>query len=99
MKNLKPILLALGVEVGLLANYYKWGSIGTEKLRIQEEIRSALKEEGFTDFCTRQRGDDVYVECFDFYNTEGRLSASANSEFEAWIELFGRYKNIKEDGE
>lgn len=74
---------------------------GNDKTFIVEEIRLALKEEGFTDFCERAIPQGVRTEASytslleDFQKIEG-LGAT---EFDSWCDLWARYKNIKEDGE
>lgn len=111
MNNLKPILLALGAKPymsNLLlprANWVMNPSVasGNDKTFIKEEIRLALKDEGFNQFLIRE--EEVWASQIHECLPEGELSVvkqcngEGSTEFEAWIKLFARYKNIKEDGE
>ena len=104
MKDLKPILLALGAKedphcVAWDWPRQKWCSMvgeGDFNPCLSEEIRLALNEEGFH-----------RIEIIELANGKHRVYARGNGTLrgdgdtvnQCFVQLWARYKNIKEDGE
>lgn len=110
MKDLKPILLALGAEEDIHCMAWHWPrqewvsmtGEGDFNPCLEKEIQLALIEDGYTNFWITKESVGWKVECWKVNgNSIGlpRVTVEATTIHEGFVQLYAKYKNIKEDGE